>query len=439
MILVKRLFTSPRSKPRGHTVIQRFLTSPRLRLRREHSVFKRPVTSPRCPLSRHVRHSTAGSDGLKGLDSSLLTVERTTRPKKKSPSNELKFGREFSDHLLEIDWTAGNGWHAPAIRPYGPFQLDPAASVLHYALEAFEGMKAYLDDKGRIRMFRPELNLKRLNSSCEALHFPTFDGEQFLQCIHELLRIEKEWIPREYGFSLYLRPTIISTMPFIGVAPSENVKLYLICSPVGPYYPEGFKPISLLASDQYVRAWPGGVGDKKLGSNYGPTIRPSAEAISSGYSQIMWLLPDAKSDDFIVSEVGTMNQFFFWKNKDGEEELITAPLDGTILPGVTRDSVLKMTAEWGRFKVTVRHFTMSEVVEAVEEDRMLESFGAGTAAIVSPVNRIGWKGKDYAIPLDKNDPAASAGPLTKELFHSILDIQYGKKEHCGWSVVVPEQ
>jgi len=306
-------------------------------------------------------------------------------------------------------------------------------------------MKAYIDDQDRIRMFRPDLNLQRLNSSCESLFFPTFEGDQFLECLQELLRVERDWIPREYGYSLYLRPTIISTFASLGLSAAQSVKLYVICTPVGPYHPEGFKPISLLAptsllaSDSAVRAWPGGVGNKKLGSNYGPTIKPTQEANTRGYGNIMWLLPDAKTGDHIVSEVGTMNQFFLWKTKEGDTELITAPLDGTILPGVTRDSILRMTREWGRFKVTERHFTMNEVVSAVNEGRMLESFGAGTAAIVSPVNKIGWQGKDYDIPLDVNDPDATAGPLAKELFHTILDIQYGKKEHQGWSVIVPEK
>jgi len=378
---------------------------------------------------------------LNELNHNLLTIDSTPAPKPKSPYSTLQFGKEFTDHLLEIDWSNDYGWHDPVIKPYGPFSIDPASSALHYALQAFEGMKAYLDDAGRIRLFRPTMNLQRLNASCEALFFPTFDGEEFLHCLYELLKVDRAWIPSSHGFSLYLRPTIISTHPFIGVAAAQNVKLFVICSPVGPYYPEGFKPVSLLASDEYVRAWPGGVGNRKLGSNYGPTIRPQQEAARRGYSQVMWLLPNGKEGDdgFEVSEVGTMNQFFLWRNLEGETELITAPLDGTILPGVTRDSVLSLCREWGRFKVTERSFTMGEVVRAVEEGRMMESFGAGTAAIVSPVDRIGWKGKDYAIPLDENDPSAHAGPLATELFNTILDIQYGRKEHKDWSVVVPEQ
>ena len=408
-----------------------------------------------------IRHATTTQipPKLNELNSELLTIEQTKNPKTKSPYNQLAFGKEFTDHLLEVDWTNDYGWHDPAIRPYHSFQIDPAASSLHYALQAFEGttpilahspcitqpitirigMKAYIDSNDRIRLFRPEMNMQRLNSSCEALFFPTFDGQEFLSCAHELLKLDRAWIPNQNGFSLYLRPTIISTFPYIGVAAAQIVKLYMICSPVGPYYPEGFKPVSLLASDKYVRAWKGGVGNKKLGANYGPTIRPQHEAAQMGYSQIMWLFPDSASGEYYVSEVGTVNQFFFWKNRDGEEELITAPLDGTILPGVTRDSILTLVREWGRFKVTERPFTMSEVVEAVEEGRMIESFGAGTAAIVSPVNKIGWKGKDYEIPLDKNDSNASAGPLATELFNTILDIQYGKKEYKGWSVIVPEK
>jgi len=269
--------------------------------------------------------------------------------------------------------------------------------------------------------------------------FPTFDIQEFLQLTHELIKVDRDWIPKKEGYSLYIRPTIISTHPFIGVSASTEVKLYCILSPVGPYYPEGFKPVSLLATSEHVRAWPGGVGNKKLGSNYGPTIRPQQIAAQKGYSQIMWLFPDNKTGQHFVSEVGTMNQFFFWRNKQNEEELITAPLDGTILPGVTRDSILTLVRDWNRFKVTERPFTMNEVIEAITENRMIESFGAGTAAIVSPVNRIGFEGKDYEIPLDENNKNATAGPLATELFNTILDIQYGRKEYKNWSVIVPEK
>eukprot|EP01084_Bolivina_argentea_P265351 449755_1 len=395
------------------------------------------------PIYQSIRYATAGTQQvppkLNELSHNLLTIDHTTTPKPKSPYNQLQFGKEFTDHLLEVDWSNDYGWHDPLIKPYGSFSIDPAASCLHYALQAFEGMKAYIDDNDRIRLFRPNSNMQRLNASCEALFFPTFDSDEFMQCVHELLKVDREWIPRQHGYSLYIRPTIISTYPYIGVAAAQNVKLYCICSPVGPYYPEGFKPVSLLATTKYVRAWPGGVGNKKLGSNYGPTIRPQHEAAQQGYTQIMWLFPDGKTGKHFVSEVGTMNQFFFWKTKSGEKELITAPLDGTILPGIMRDSVLTLCKDWNRFKVTERKLTMNEVIEAIEDGRMLESFGTGTAAIISPVGRIGYKGKDYIVPVDKNDINAKSGPLAKELFETILGIQYGEIEYKDWSVIVPEK
>jgi len=370
------------------------------------------------------------------IDFKKLVVRKTTAPKAKSPYDKLLFGREFTDHMLEIDWIKDKGWQAPLIRPYGPFLIEPSASVLHYALEAFEGLKAYVDtnDKNKIRLFRPDQNMKRLLNSCDRLAFPRFNSDEFLKCLYSLLRLDKDWIPRQADYSLYLRPTIISTHPYVGVAPSEQVKLYVIMSPVGPYYPEGFKPVSLYCTEDYVRAWPKGTGGSKLGCNYCPTIVPQLQAANKGYSQVMWLFGE---EDY-VTEVGTMNQFFFWINEKKEKELITCPLDGTILPGVTRDSILKLTQSWKEFKVTERPFTMKEVVKALEQGRLLESFGAGTAAIISPVKLINYKGKDYKIPLDPQNPNENAGPLARKLFHDLMDIQYGRVSN-PWSIVVPEK
>eukprot|EP01084_Bolivina_argentea_P265353 449758_1 len=393
-------------------------------------------------LSQHIRYAsvtTIKSHKLTDINSKLLQINHTKNPKQKPTKNNLSKVQftSFTDHLLNIDWTSDYGWHSPMIIPYAPFQLDPSSSCLHYALEAFEGMKAYRDSNDRIRLFRPHKNLNRLNSACTALFFPTFNTSEFTKCLYKLLSIDREWIPSDFGHSLYVRPTIISTHAHLGMAPAQACKLYVILAPVGPLYNE---PIALLASDTHVRAWPGGAGDRKLGSNYAPAFKPREDAKKQGYHAIMWLFPNAENgEDFFVSEVGTMNQFFFWKNKDGDEELITAPLDGTILPGVTRDSVLTLCKDWNRFKVTERPFTMDEVIDAIDDGRMIESFGSGTAAIVSPVNKIGFNGKDYKIPLDKNDPNANAGPLATELFNNILDIQYGKKEYKGWSVIVPEK
>lgn len=369
---------------------------------------------------------------LNPIEPSELSVTLTTSPKPKLPNDKLMFGKAFSDHMLDIDWDNTYGWHAPRIQPYGSFQADPAWSVFHYALEAFEGMKAYVDQDEQIRLFRPLQNMRRLNRSCEALYFPTFDEDAMMQCLIELLRIEKDWIPREYGYSLYIRPTIISTHPYVGVAPAEQVKLYVILSPVGPYYATGFSAVKLLADTEHIRAWPKGVGNMKLGSNYGPTIRAQREAAAKGYAQVLWLF----GDEHNVTEVGTMNQFFLWhRPEDGEKELVTCPLDGTILPGVTRDCILQLCRDWGEFHVTERQYTMREVAEAADDGRVIESFGAGTAAIVSPVKQISYLGKDYDIPLDPEKPEEEAGPLARRLFETIMHIQYGLTPH-PWSVVV---
>jgi branched-chain amino acid aminotransferase len=338
--------------------------------------------------------------------------------------------------MLSVDWTIDGGWQAPAIIPYGDVSISPASQCLHYALQCFEGMKAYVDANGDIRLFRPDQNMKRMNRSMARLHLPTFDGDEMLACLKELVKMEKDWIPHGEGYSLYIRPTGISTTPAISVGPPKAARVMIILSPVGPYYPTGFAPVDLYADSKNVRAFPGGVGDTKVGGNYGPTIRPQMEAAAKGYSQVLWLF----GDEHYVTEVGTMNLFFLWENKEtGRRELITAPLDGTILPGVTRDSILHLarSGEFGEMDVTERSFTIHDVIEAVNEGRVVEAFGAGTAAIVSPVRSFNFDGTDYQVPLDASDADASAGPLTKQVSDTIQGIQYGTVEGPeGWSVVV---
>lgn len=360
-----------------------------------------------------------------------LVIEKTTTPKTPLPKEELLFGNTFSDHMLEIDWKDETGWSNPVIKPYGPLAISPAASSLHYALQGFEGMKAYIDSQDNIRLFRPMMNMDRLNRTAKRLQLPQFDGEGVLECLKELLKIEKKWIPSGHGFSLYIRPTLISTHPYIGVASPREAKLYVILSPVGPYYPSGFAAVKLYADRQNVRAWPGGTGNVKAGGNYAMTIQPASEAIEKGYSQVLWLF----GEDLDVTEVGTMNQFFFWKTKEGKTELVTAPLDGTILPGVTRDSILALCRDWNEFEVVERSYTLNEVISACNEGRIIEAFGAGTACIVAPVNGFHYDGTDYEIPLDHDDPDAPAGKLTTRLANSIMDIQYGVTEH-KWSTIV---
>lgn len=385
------------------------------------------------------RFSTSASSNLfptaeHNIDVKKLTVTRTTQPKTKLPKEQLKFGQLMSDHMLEVDWTLEKGWTAPCIKPYAPLQLDPASSVLHYGLECFEGMKAYIDDAGQIRLFRPDKNMERMNNSAKRFLMPQFDSKQLISCIQEFLKVERDWIPEGFGYSLYLRPTLISTHPFLGVSPAHSCKLYVIASPVGPYYPEGFNPISLYADPTHIRAWPGGTGAAKVGGNYALGILPAFEAAKKGFSQVLWLF----GDDLQVTEVGTMNQFFFMENKQGKKELITAPLDGTILPGVTRDSILTLCREWKEFDVVERKYTLNEIMDAVREGRMIEAFGAGTAAIVAPVKGFDYKGEFFNIPLDKADSSKKAGPLTQRLSDTLMGIQYGKIPHATWSVVVPQ-
>jgi len=245
------------------------------------------------------------------------------------------------------------------------------------------------------------------------------------------LKVDKEWIPNEKGFSLYIRPTIIGTQPTLGVAPASSAKFFIITSPVGPYYPGGWKPVKLLASDTYVRAWPGGTGQSKLGANYAIGILPQVEAAKQGYSQILWLFEN-KQRKFEIKEAGTMNIFIYWKNKKGEKELVTPRLDGTILPGVTRDSILQLTREYKEFKVSEIDVTMDELIEALNEKRIFEAFGAGTAAVVSPIKAIHFQGIDHAIPID---PSLGIGLLAKRVADHIMAIQYGEISH-NWSVIV---
>eukprot|EP00753_Platysulcus_tardus_P006623 PLAT14364.1.p1 GENE.PLAT14364.1~~PLAT14364.1.p1 ORF type:complete len:411 (-),score=163.70 PLAT14364.1:170-1330(-) len=381
---------------------------------------------------------TRSLSALPGIDSSRLEITEATVKRPKVPLEQLVFGASFTDHMLDIDWTASAGWGAPRIAPLDDLRIHPAASSLHYALQCFEGMKAYIDGDKRIRMFRPELNMARMNNSMQKVALPSFDGDEYLACMKELLKVEKEWIPDKFGYSLYIRPTGISTQPTLGVGPPQFAKLYTILSPVGPYYPEGFAPVTLLASTEHVRAWRGGVGNSKVGGNYAPTIPPAMEAVQSGYSQILWL-----GDGDTVTEVGTMNIFFLWHNEDGEKELVTPPLSmGTILPGVTRQSVLDLAHSWGDVKVSEREFTIHDVVEAIKAERVIEAFGAGTAAIVSPVKLIHFDGVDYDVPLNPDDASAGAGPFTQRVADTIMGIQYGTMESPvdsegrPWSVIV---
>lgn len=334
--------------------------------------------------------------------------------------------------MLTVEWTAENGWGTPEIKPYGTLNLDPASVVFHYGFECFEGLKAYRDDKNKIRIFRPDRNMARMNSSAERICLPNFDSESMIKLISEFVKLEKELIPQKKGFSLYLRPTLIGTDPALGVSTPAKALFYLIASPVGPYYPTGFKAVRLEATDYAVRAWPGGVGNKKLGANYAPCIKPQREAASRGYQQNLWLFgPEGN-----ITEVGTMNVFFVFKDSaTGKKELVTAPLDGTILEGITRESVLQLAREKldpNEWTISERYFNIKEVADRAAKGELVEAFGSGTAAVVSPIKAIGWNGKDIEVPLQEGK---EAGALTESVAKWIGDIQYGHVDH-PWSIVV---
>ncbi|KAK9451902.1 aminotransferase [Limtongia smithiae] len=365
------------------------------------------------------------------LDASRAVVTETTTPKPMLPPDKLVFGHTFTDHMLQVAWSEEDGWADPKIVPYQNLSLDPATCVFHYAFECFEGLKAYRDGQGKVRMFRPDKNMERMNKTAARICLPTFDGEQLIELIGKLIRLDQGWIPDGRGYSLYLRPTLIGTTPTLGVAPPSSALLYVIMSPVGPYYKTGFKAVRLEATDYAVRAWPKGVGDKKLGANYAPGILPQRLAASRGFQQNLWLF----GDEGYVTEVGTMNVFFVFKLEDGRNELVTAPIDGTILEGVTRDSILALAREKlpeSEWVVSERQFTISEVAERATKGTLVEAFGSGTAAVVSPVKEISWRDTTITVPLQ---PGKETGKVAEMMANWMAEIQYGEVPH-PWSRLI---
>ncbi|CAL7945493.1 unnamed protein product [Xylocopa violacea] len=343
--------------------------------------------------------------------------------------SDLIFGKYFTDHMLKIFYhEALGGWQAPEIVPFENLVLHPASKVLHYAVELFEGLKAYRGVDGKIRIFRPELNMDRMNNSAMRTGLPTFIGEELIKCCCRLISIDQEWVPHSVASALYIRPTLIGIDPTLGVASSESALLYVILSPVGPYFKKADAGISLLADPKYTRAWPGGCGNYKVGSNYGPTIYVQREAVEKGLQQVLWLY----GEDNEVTEVGTMNVFMFCVNDDGEKELVTPPLsNGLILPGVTRNSILTLSREWNQFKVSERKFCMDEVCHLLSENRLLELFGAGTACAVSPVSYIDFAGRSLHIPTMQQ-----SNPVYKMFLKHLTDIQYGVIPDHPWAIPI---
>jgi branched-chain amino acid aminotransferase len=347
------------------------------------------------------------------------TIGRKPRPKSEA---ELGFGKYFTDHMFLMDYEKGQGWINPRIVPYGPLSLDPSAMVLHYGQEIFEGLKAYRWTDGTIALFRPDKNIERWNRSARRLCMAETDPEVFMEGMKTLILLDRDWIPSSPGTSLYIRPTMIATEAALGVKPSSRYLFFIIIGPVGPYYPEGFSPTRIYVTKSYVRAAKGGVGETKTGGNYAASLYAATKAQELGYTQVLWL--DAAEHKY-VEEVGTSNIFF----RIGDE-LITPPLAGTILPGVTRDSVLFLAREWG-IPVNERLITIDEVLQAAETGRLQEMFATGTAAVISPVGGIGYQ--DRVIPVADG----KTGPLAQRLYDEITGIQYGQKpDPYGWVVKI---
>jgi branched-chain amino acid aminotransferase len=350
----------------------------------------------------------------------IKITEITPEKRKPFPADESKlgFGKIFTNHFFNMKYHEDRGWYDPIVEPYRDICLDPTAMCLHYGQLIFEGLKAYRGRQGEIYLFRPMENINRMNASAERLVMPTVDPDLFLEAIKKLVILDKEWLPKGRGTSLYIRPTMIATEASLGVHSANEYLFFIVIGPVGAYYPEGFSPTKIAVSEDHVRAVKGGIGYCKAAGNYAASLYASKIAMEKGYTQVLWL--DAVERKY-VEEVGTSNMFF----RIGDE-LITCPLTGSILPGVTRDSVIQMAKSWG-VQVSERLLSMDEIMDALKKGTLKEAFASGTAAIVSPVGQMLYKGTDHIINEGK------IGSLTERLYNEILQIQYGEKEDpFGW-------
>ena len=346
------------------------------------------------------------------MDKNDIKIIKTTSPKQKpAVGAELGFGKLFTDHMFLMDYN--DGWRDPRIVPYANLSLDPASMVFHYGQAAFEGLKAYTDKSGGILLFRPMMNFSRLNNSNARLCMPELDTNFALSALKELIKFERDWIPSEPGTSLYIRPFVMATDPYLGVRPSDTYLFIILLSPVGAYYPEGLAPVKISVETEYVRAVRGGLGYTKAAANYAASLKSQNIAKESGYTQVLWL--DAIERKYI-EEVGTMNIFFKINGK-----IVTPSLSGSVLPGVTRDSVIQLIKKSG-YDVEERPLAISEVKEAYNGGKLEEAFGTGTAAVISPVGVL-------AIDNDiMHLSGGEIGPLSQKLYDTLTGIQYGEIE-----------
>ena len=351
-----------------------------------------------------------------------IKITRTTRPVAKPLAQEeagtLGFGNYFSDHMFLMDYEEGKGWHNARIEPFHRLAIHPAATALHYGQEIFEGMKAYRSKNDEILFFRPRNNAQRWNDSARRMCMPAMDPDLYCQALNALVDLERDWVPHAPGTSLVLRPAMIATDPYLGVHPSKRYLFFILCSPSGAYFKNGLAPVSIYVEEEFIRAAPGGTGFAKCGGNYAGSMLAGERAAEKGYDQVLWL--DGKEHKY-VEEVGSMNMMFVI---DGT--IVTAPLDGTILPGVTRDSILTLAKDAG-WKTEERKISIDEVYQAAHEGRLDEAFGTGTAAVVSPVGKLCYKGEEIVIH------NGEIGPKAAYLYDRLLNIQLGNYEDkFGW-------
>ena len=350
-----------------------------------------------------------------------IRVERTKNPKQKpTDQSSLGFGRIFTDHMFIMNYDVGEGWHDPRIVPYGPLSLDPAAMCLHYGQEVFEGLKAYMGVDDRIRLFRPDKNMARLNVSNERLCIPLVDEALAVEAARKLVEIDRDWIPTAEGTSLYIRPFIFAVDPFVGVHPANHLLFVIILSPVGAYYPTGLDPVKIYVEQNYVRAVKGGMGFTKTAGNYASSLKAQSDAEKKNYSQVLWL--DGVERKYI-EEVGTMNVFF-----SIGDEIVTPALQGSILSGITRMSVIDILRSWG-LNIVERPISIQELADAADSGLLKEAFGTGTAAVISPVGELLWGEKNIIINEGK------IGDLSQKLYDTLTGIQWGKlPDSMNWTM-----
>ena len=347
-----------------------------------------------------------------------ISIQKTLNPKQKPDQTKLGFGQYFTDHMFIMDYNKEKGWYDPRIVPYGPLQMDPSTMVFHYGQAIFEGLKAYKNKEGKINLFRPDMNMKRINNSNERMAIPQIDEAFAVEAVKTLVEMDKDWIPTESGTSLYIRPFIISTDPYLGVRASNTYKFIIILSPSGAYYPTGLNPVKILIENEYVRAVRGGTGFAKTPANYAISLKAQELAHDKGYVQVLWL--DGVERKYI-EEVGSMNVFF----KIGDE-VITPLLDGSILPGITRNSVIHLLKHWG-VKISERKLTVQELFDAHAAGNLVEAFGTGTAAVISPIGEMNWDEKIIKLTDGK------IGELSAKLYETITGIQNGiLKDEFNW-------